>query len=277
MATVGFPHIGLQGFAPKLGKGEIARCPARRMKWIKSFWYGRSWQAAVKIHCKDKTMKTKICLFGIFAVVTLALAAPHAWVLKTGETVTGDYVSSGTSTLVVKTDSTNCFLKISDLSTNELPYLAQMQFAQRQARLDAEAKKLAEQGYIEVNAQLLENFPEKVNFKKAWFDCTFLEFTPYTAAGDTAPDVMLVLEVDDKDGNFYTHCETYKNLSDDNFVTSRPNPIAQALSNLKHGDKIRLIGVAHNPGTGYHEFEIQSFEMIESAAEKKAREDATAN
>jgi len=149
-----------------------------------------------------------------------------------------------------------------------------MQFAQRQVRLDAEAKKLAEQGYIEVNAQLLENFPEKVNFKNAWFDCTFERFTPYTAAGDTAPDVMLVMEVDDKDGNFYTHCETYKSLSDDNFVTSRPNPVAQALSNLKHGDKIRLIGIAHNPGTGYHEFDIQNFEMIETAAEKKAREQA---
>ncbi|MGA2242445.1 MAG: hypothetical protein ABSH11_10480 [Verrucomicrobiota bacterium] len=222
-------------------------------------------------------MKTQICLLGIFAVATLAIAAPHAWVLKTGETVTGDYVSSGTTKLVVKSEGTNCFLNISDLSTNELPYLARMQFAQHQAQLDAEAKKLAEQGYIEVNAQLLENFPEKVNFKKAWFDCTFVRFTPYTAAGDTAPDVMLVLEVDDKDGNIYTHCEAYKYLSDDNYATSRPNPVARALSNLKRGDKIRLIGIAHNPGTGYHEFDIQNFEMIETAAEKKAREDTGAN
>jgi TPR repeat protein len=54
------------------------------------------------------------------------IAVSHTWVLKTGETVTGDYVSSGTNTLVVKTGGTNCFLKISDLSTNDQAYVAEM-------------------------------------------------------------------------------------------------------------------------------------------------------
>jgi hypothetical protein len=220
----------------------------------------------------NPTMKTKICLLGIFAFVTLAIAAPHIWTLKNGSSVEGDYFSSGTTTVVLKRSGTNYFLKISDLSTNELPYLVQMQFAQRQARLDAEAKQLAAQGYIEVNAQLLENFPEKVNFKKVWMDCEFWRFSPYTAMGETAPDVILVLQVSDKDKNLYQYCEIFKDLSDDNFTTSRPNPVAQALSNLKTGDKIRLIGIGHNTGSGYHKFEIQNFEMIETAAEKKAGE-----
>ena len=72
-------------------------------------------------------MKTKICLFGIFAFVTLVTAAPHTWVLKTGETIIGDYFSSGTSTLVIKTGGTNCFIKISDLSTNDQAYVAEKQ------------------------------------------------------------------------------------------------------------------------------------------------------
>ncbi len=222
-------------------------------------------------------MRTKICLLGIFALVTLASAAPHTWVLKTGETVSGDYVSSGTTTLVVKTGGTNCFLAISNLSTNDLAYVAKIKADQKQARLDAEAKQLAAQGYIEVNAQLMENFPEKVNFKKVWMDCEFWRFSPYTAMGETAPDVILVLQVSDKDKNLYQYCEIFKDLSDDNFSTSRPNPVAQALSNLKSGDKIRLIGIGHNTGSGYHEFEIQNFEMIETAAEKKAREQASEN
>jgi hypothetical protein len=69
--------------------------------------------------------------------------------------VTGDYVSSGTTTLVVKTDGTNCFLNISDLSTNELPYLAQVQLAQRQARLNAEVKQMQQAGMIEFTKEIL--------------------------------------------------------------------------------------------------------------------------
>ena len=222
-------------------------------------------------------MKTKICLLGFFALVTLAIAAPHTWTFQKGATFEGDYYSSGTTAVVVRKSGTNSIFKIADLSAEDQAYVAKMQAAQKQARLDAEAKQLATQGYIEVSAQLLENFPEKVNFKKVWMDCEFWRFSPFSAMGETAPDVMLVLQVNDKDRNLYQYCEIFKDLSDDNFATSRPNPVAQALANLKSGDKIRLIGIGHNTGSGYHKFEIQSFEMIESAAEKKAREDAAAN
>jgi hypothetical protein len=75
-------------------------------------------------------MKSKICLLVIFAFVTLAIASPHTWILKTGETITGDYVSSGKTTVVVKTSGTNYFLKVSDLSTNDQSYVVKMHVAQ---------------------------------------------------------------------------------------------------------------------------------------------------
>ena len=90
-------------------------------------------------------MKTKLCLLGIFALVPLAIAAPHTWILSTGKTVVGDYVSSGTTTLVVKTGGTNCFLAISNLSTNDLAYVAKIKADQKQARLDAEVKQMLSQ------------------------------------------------------------------------------------------------------------------------------------
>jgi hypothetical protein len=76
--------------------------------------------------CKSKTMKTKICLLGFFALVSLAIAAPHTWILTTGKTVTGDYFSSGITTVVVKIGGTNCFIKLSDLSTDDQTYVAAM-------------------------------------------------------------------------------------------------------------------------------------------------------
>src|ERR1035437_1887075 len=102
-------------------------------------------------------MKTKICLLGIFALVPLAIAAPHTWILSTGKTVAGDYVSSGTTTLVVKTGGTNCFLAISNLSTNDLAYVAKIKADQKQARLDAEVKQMLSQpGWMEITASLLD-------------------------------------------------------------------------------------------------------------------------
>jgi len=54
--------------------------------------------------------------------------------------------------------------------------------------------------------------------------------------------------------------------------------LSQTIAGLKHGDRIRLIGVALPAGGGMPAFEINKIEMIESAAEKKAVEqrDATA-
>ena len=119
-------------------------------------------------------MKSKICLLGIFTFVTLAIAAPRTWVLKTGETVTGDYISSGTTTLVIKTGGTNCFLTITNLSNDDQVYTAEMQAAQLQARLDAEVKQMESAGWIELTAKFLENFPEKSDLKTGWMDAEFV-------------------------------------------------------------------------------------------------------
>src|SRR5580658_4077125 len=73
--------------------------------------------------------------------VTGQAAAPRIWTFQTGLTVSGDYYSSGTAMVVIKHDGTICFLRRSDLSSNDQSYCTQIQFAQRQARLDAETNE----------------------------------------------------------------------------------------------------------------------------------------
>jgi hypothetical protein len=192
--------------------------------------------------CKGKTVKTKICLLGIFAFVTLTIAAPRTWVLKTGETVTGDYVSSGTTTIVVKTGGTNCFLTISNLSDDDQAYIAEIRAAQLQARLDAEAKQMERAGWIEFTAQFLENFPEKSEDKTGWIDAEFVELD---SSHSEYPERYLGFSVRDKNGDFLNRCIAEKQIVRDpdaeHFVTD-PNPLIDQISKLKRGDKIRLIG-----------------------------------
>lgn len=219
-----------------------------------------------------------LTLIAILAFVTAAIAAPHDWVLKTGKTITGDYVSSGTTTLVVKTGGTNCFLKISNLSSNDLAFIAEMQVKQRQARLDAEAKQMAQAGMIEFTKQMIESFPEKVDDKNGWMDAKFISLSD----GFVYARMELGFEVDDKVGDFYMFCFAEKVFlpdhisSPDDISNSPPNPLIPVISNLKRGDKVRLIGKVVN-GSFYSQhrlFHVQKVEMIESAAEKKAREEA---
>lgn len=68
-------------------------------------------------------------------------ASSRTWTLQSGQTTAGAYVSSGTETVVIWKDGTNCFLKISELSTNDQAYAARMKLAQDQVRLDAVAKQ----------------------------------------------------------------------------------------------------------------------------------------
>jgi hypothetical protein len=229
--------------------------------------------------CKGKTMKTKICLLGICAFVTLVVAAPRTWVLKTGETVTGDYVSSGTTTLVVKTGGTNCFLKIADLATNDQAYIAKIKADQKQARLDAEAKQMQQAGMIEFTANLIDNFPEKVRSKTGWMDANFYDFDKY--AGRSS-EIDLGFDVEDSLGKSYRHCVACKTLHGPNWPydqgqNDRPNPLVNEISNLKRGDKVRLYGSVNDRGPlsdDYTQlfFYIDRIEIIETAAEKKAPE-----
>ena len=230
---------------------------------------------------KTLSAKTKISgltLIGMLALVTLAVAAPRNWVLKTGETLSGDYVSSGTTTLVVKTGGTNCFLKISNLSSNDLAFVAEMQVAQRQARLDAEAKQMQQAGMIEFTEQMIKGFPEKVDDKSGWMDAKFLDLSDSFVYAR----MELGFNVDDKNGDLYMFCFAEKVFlpdhisSPDDISKSPPNPLIPVISNLKRGDKVRLIGKVVN-GSFYSQhrlFHVEKVEMIESAAEKKAKEEA---
>jgi hypothetical protein len=131
-------------------------------------------------------MKTKICLLGIFALVPLAIAAPHTWTFQNGGTFEGDYYSSGTTAVVVRKDGTNHVFQIADLSTNDLAYVAKIKADQKQARLDAEVKQMRAAGWLEFTSNLIMNFPEKVRdqipgdgtiiHKYDWLDATFSSF-----------------------------------------------------------------------------------------------------
>jgi len=226
-------------------------------------------------------MKTKICLLGFIALVTLAIAAPHTWTLKNGSSVDGDYFSSGMTTVVLKRSGTNYFLNIPELSTNELPYLVQMQFAQRQAQLDAEVKQMRLAGMIEFTTQMIDNFPEKVDDHNGWMDVKFVKlYEDYVY-----PRMELGFWVEDKNGDSFFKCYAEKVFlpdhisSPDDISNSPPNPLIPVITNLKKGDKVRLLGKVVN-GSFYSQhrlFHVEKVEMIESAAEKNAREDATAN
>jgi len=216
----------------------------------------------------------------------LAVAAPRTWTFQTGVTVAGDYVSSGTTMVVIRNSGTNCFLKISDLSTNDRIFVAQMQLAQRQARLDAGTNQMARAGRIELTAKLIENFPEKVEDKPAWMDAEFDQLEPGTV---DFQDVRLGFSIRDKNGDWFLYCYVNKNLPGPNYPSNfedwQPNPLVSAVTSLKHGDKIRLIGKvgpisasAFLSEWNYRRyFEIEKLEIIETAAEKKAREEIGEN
>jgi hypothetical protein len=222
-------------------------------------------------------MKTKICLLGVFAFVALAIAAPHTWVLKSGETVTGDYVSSGSTALVIKTGGTNRFLALSNLSTNDQAYVAQMKSAQRQAQFDAEAAQMRQAGQMEFTSDLVENFPEKVNQQRGWMDCEFLELENIYTSGEE--DVNLGFAVADKNDDSFYKCVVPKYLPVPGDNTGlQHNPLVEYVTGLKRHDKIRLIGIVSAPlASDFRRFDVERIEMIETAAEKKAREDADAN
>ncbi len=235
-------------------------------------------------------MKTKVCLLGVLAFVTLVVAAPRTWTLKTGEMVSGDYVSSGTATLVVKTGGANCFLNISDLSTNDLTYVAEIQMKQRRARLDAEVKQMRQAGMIEFTVNLIKNFPGKIRTKipgdgtvieqKGWMDATFEGFSD-------SDDKYLNFSVRDSNGDFFSYCRVVKLLKHHMEDEGTPNPFTDVVSKLKDGDRVRFFGNCDDAlpfslsrlddKASHSWFYVDRIEMIESAAEKKAREDAAAN
>ena len=68
-----------------------------------------------------------LCLFAITA--TAQTNAPRTWTLKTGAVYTGEYFTSGAQFVVLKSNGTNCLLKISDLTTDDLIYVKDCKLA----------------------------------------------------------------------------------------------------------------------------------------------------
>ena len=76
-------------------------------------------------------MKLQSTLLGICAFALYAVGAPHTWILNTGDKIKGEYLSSTKKKVFIVNNGTNCAVKITDLSTNDLAYIAETQFARR--------------------------------------------------------------------------------------------------------------------------------------------------
>jgi len=231
-----------------------------------------------KVHAKDQ----KLAQTAHVAEQERLDAANHSWLLKNGAVFSGIYVSSGTSTVVVNKGGTNYFLTIADLSANDQAYVAQMQLAQRQARLNAEADQMISAGMIEYSVKLIDNFPEKVESQRGWMDAEFVEINSDRV---DFPEARLGFEVQDKNNDFYYYCYAEKELPGNNWPNDisdyNPNPLIPVITNLKNGDKVRLVGsvgaispAAFLSGDYQRFFKVEKVEMIETAAEKKLIEDA---
>jgi hypothetical protein len=90
----------------------------------------------------------------------------------------------------------------------------------------------------------------------------------------------LGFSVFDKTGDTFLKCIVQKYINGN--PNNVPNPLVSEISNLKCGDKIRLIGrrsylSLSDSFNNEWIFSIDKVEMIETAAEKKAREQAADN
>jgi hypothetical protein len=167
-----------------------------------------------------------------------------------------------------------------------LAYVAKIKTDQKQAQLDAGVKQMTAVGMVEFSARLIKNFPEKVrNQQKGWMDVTFHRLS---TAHIAFPDMQLGLDVIDKNDEEFYKCVIFKQLNrPDENTQPVPNPLASWALGLVSGDKIRLIGHCY-PDTASGDFDsnstfdhagflVERIEVIETAAEKKAREQVVEN
>lgn len=239
-------------------------------------------------------MKTTLALFLVIAGLTVSAQtnSVHNWTLKFGAVFPGDYFSSGTTMVVIKSHGTNCFLKISELSTNDWLYFYQCKMNQRQMQLDAEAAQMHAAGWIEFTSDLIEDFPEKVRTirdqirpdgtvdgtvipRNGWMDATFDDFNTFAAH----PDYCLSFGVRDSPRKYFLYCLVVKRK--DASFEAAPNPLVNVASTLKSGDRIRLYGhcdddlglsedMLHDKKDSHCSFYVDRIEMIESAADAAA-------
>jgi hypothetical protein len=149
------------------------------------------------------------------------------------------------------------------------------QIARSPAGLDAEAAQMRAAGKMEFTIQLFENFPEKVVNRYGWIDAYFQGLDNIYVE---SKEDELGFDIRDINGDSYSKCHAIKtNPHNDN-----PDPVISEIMNLKRGDKVRFIGMGMpdvqndnmNKLTGFY---VTKIEMIETAAEKKAGEQATKN
>jgi hypothetical protein len=220
-------------------------------------------------------MKTMFALF--FSLVALAVPAQtnavHNWTLKSGAVFPGDYFTSGAKMVVIKSNGTNCLLKISELSTNDWLYFQNCKAVQRQRQLDAEAAQMLAAGKIELDGTLLKHFPEKIINRQCWLDGEFEELSDLFLYGQDK-DYVLRFYIRDKNGE---SCLSGVFKKDPH--TDQVAPELAEVMQLKHGDRVRLFGSPIESEDGNHNlrFYVTQVEMIESAADaaavKKVRQD----
>ena len=222
-------------------------------------------------------LKTKLALFLVFAALTVSAQTNfvHNWTLKSGAVISGDYVSSGTQMVVIKSSGTNRLLKISELSTNDWLYFYQSKMNQRQMQLDAEAAQMRAAGKMEFTVEQIENFPEKIVGHYGWMDAYFQGLDNIYVE---SKEDELGFDIRDKNGNTYSKCRAIKINPHD----GTPDPVIYEITNLKRGDKVRFIGVgmpdvrndSMNKLTGIY---IAKIEIIESAADAATVEQVKQN
>ena len=176
----------------------------------------------------------------------------------------------------MKHGGTNALLKISQLSTNDLTYVALKQVEQRQARLDMEAKLMRDRHITEFTSALLHGPQELMYGKQGWMDAEFYDLhgdPNFFATKDWATQAI-VFTIKDNNGMLYSRCVVQGLRGPPYF-----QQLCQQVRQLKPGDRVRLTAVAPVPGGALHEtwLDVNKVEMIESVAEKKAREQAAAN
>jgi hypothetical protein len=161
-------------------------------------------------------MKTKLALLLVFAVLTASAQTNtvHNWTLKSGAVFSGDYFTSGTEMVIIKSHGTNCLLKISELSTNDWLYFYECKMNQRQMQLDAEAKQMIAAGMVEATANLIRDFPERFSGAGGWMDAKFIKVDSSFLA---YPDACLGFPVEDKNGDEFYDCAVEKELWGANF------------------------------------------------------------
>lgn len=192
------------------------------------------------------------------------------WSLKDGREIQGDYYTSGTQAIVLRTAGTNLILNVAELSTNSFIQYLKCKYEARERQMAYEAGQLKATGQIEFTVKMFEDFPEKAQNQKGWMDAVY-EGTDDTflLAGDK--DYLVGFCLKDNEGDRYCKCAVFKINPNDN----TPAPDLAKIMALKKGDYVRFYGVPQDRGD-YNElwFVAANAQLIQSATDRGAIEES---